>query len=124
MSCHKAAVIDTNNDGGNEQKLRKDFREDDKGLENIFMQQLQNIIDSLMLKLEASEKLCKMEFPSGIVEIANRIPSQELCGAGTLLTDYAYAIRKVIKMKMGIMQKQKNNMSRKKTINWKETGNK
>ena len=98
------------NENDNEQVLRTVIRVEDKELENIFNQILQDLEHCTMLEMHLSEKLPKLELTPDIDESANRILDEYLYEDENIpeITDKVYAMGKIIAIKSWILQRQAN----------------
>ena len=74
----KAVITDTNNDMDNEQESTMEIRENENGLDSLFIQQLKNMKHITMLQSELRKKLCKLKLLSDIEESSNRLLGQHL----------------------------------------------
>ena len=95
------------NENDNEQELRTVTRVEDKELENIFNQILQDLEHCTMLEMHPRENILKLKLSLDTEESANRILDEYLHGDENI-TDKVYAMGKAITIKSGIMQKQAN----------------
>ena len=116
-TVHEANGLINEND--NEQDLRTVIRAEDKELENIFNQILQELEHCTMLEMHPREMLPKLKLTPDIEESANRILDEYLHGDENIpeITDKVYAMGKAIKIKSGIVQRQANYHRRNKLSN-------
>ena len=98
------------NENDNEQVLRTVIRVEDKELEKIFNQILQDLEHCTMLEMHLREKLPKLKLTPDIEESANRILDEYLYEDENIpeLTDKVYAMGKIIAIKSWILQRQAN----------------
>ena len=98
----------TNNEE-REQKAGENISEEDKELEQLFIQQLKGFKHSTMFEIEPREKLCKLRMPTELQESADRILDQHMHEVDTIpeITDKVYAMGRAIEIKKGIAQKEK-----------------
>ena len=98
------------NENDNEQELRTVIRVEDKELENIFNQILQDMEHCTTLELHPRKKLPKLKLTHDIEQSANRKLDEYLHGDKNIpeITDKVYAMGKAIAIKSGIVQKQAN----------------
>ena len=102
-----------------EQKVGENINEEDKELEQLFVQQLEGLKHSTMFEIEPREKLNKLKMPTELQESADRILDQYLHGVDTIpeITDKVYAMGRAIERKMGIAQKEKKDKVKQKPTN-------
>ena len=105
-----------------EQKVGENIKEEDKELEQLFIQQLEGFEHSTMFEIEPREKLSKLKMPTELQESADRILHQYLHGVDTILeiTDKVYAMGRAIERKMGIAQKEKKDKVKQKPTSGKK----
>ena len=89
----------------NEQDIRTVIRAEDKELENIFNQILQNLEHCTMLEMHPRDKLPKLKLTPDFEENANRILDEYLHGDENIseITNKVYAVGKTISVKSGIV---------------------
>ena len=89
----------------NEQDFRTVIRAEDKELENIFNQILQNLEHCTMLEMHPRDKLPKLKLTPDFEENANRILDEYLHGDENIseITNKVYAVGKTISVKSGIV---------------------
>ena len=107
-STQNDRVLEANgliSENDNEQDFRTVIRAEDKELENIFNQILQNLEHCTMLKMHPREKLPKLKLTPDFEENANRILDEYLHGDENIpeITNKVYAVGKTISIKSGIV---------------------
>ena len=102
--------IDLIHENDNEQDLRTVIRAEDKKLENIFNQILQDLGQCTMSEMHPREKLPQLKLTPDIEENAIRVLDEYLHGDENVpeITDKVYAVGKASAIKSGIVQKQAN----------------
>ena len=107
----------TNNEE-REQKAGENINEEDKELEQLFIQQLKSLKHSTMFEIEPREKLSKLKMPTELQESADRILDQHMHEVDTIpeITDKVYMGR-AIERKKGIVQKEKKDNVKRKLTN-------
>ena len=98
------------NENDNDQGLRTVIRAEDKKLENIFNQILQELEHCTMSEMHPREKIPKLKLTPDIEESANRILEEYLHGDESIsdITKKVYAVGKTIAKKSGKVQRQAN----------------
>ena len=86
----------TNNEE-REQKAGENINEEDKELEQLFIQQLKGLKRSTMFEIEPREKLSKLKMPTELQGSADRILDQHMHEVDTIpeIADKVYAMDKV-----------------------------
>ena len=89
----------------NKQDFRTVIRAEDKEVENIFNQILQNLEHCTMLEMHPREKLPKLKLTPDFEENANRILDEYLHGDENIpeIRNKVYAVGKAISVKSGIV---------------------
>ena len=110
MIGYMIGQIDLIYENDNEQDLRTVIRVEDKKLENIFNQILQDLGQCTMLEMHPREKLPQLKLTPDIEENAIRILDEYLHGDENVpeITDKVYTVGKASAIKSGIVQKQAN----------------
>ena len=112
----------TNNEE-REQKAGENINEEDKELEQLFIQELKSLKRSTMFEIEPREKLSKLKMPTELQESADRILDQHMHEVDTIpeITDKVYAMGRAmgraIERKKGIVQKEKKDKVKRKPTN-------
>ena len=107
-STQNDRVLEANgliSENDNEQDFRTVIRAEDKELENIFNQILQNLEHCTMLEMHPRDKLPKLKLTPDFEENANRILDEYLHGDENIseITNKVYAVGKTISVKSGIV---------------------
>ena len=108
----------TNNEE-REQKAGENINEEDKELQQLFIQKLKGLKRSTMFEIEPREKLSKLKMPTELEESADRILDQHMHEVDTIpeITDKVYAMGRAIERKKGIAQKEKKYKVKRKPTN-------
>ena len=107
-STQNDGVLEANgliSENDNEQDFRTVIKAEDKELENIFNQILQNLEHCTMLEMHPRDKLPKLKLTPDFEENANRILDEYLHGDENIseITNKVYAVGKTISVKSGIV---------------------
>ena len=107
-STQNDRVLEANgliSENDNEQDFRTVIKAEDKELENIFNQILQNLEHCTMLEMHPRDKLPKLKLTPDFEENANRILDEYLHGDENIseITNKVYAVGKTISVKSGIV---------------------
>ena len=107
-STENDSILEANgliSENDNEQDFRTVIKAEDKELENIFNQILQNLEHCTMLEMHPRDKLPKLKLTPDFEENANRILDEYLHGDENIseITNKVYAVGKTISVKSGIV---------------------